>query len=381
MENEELTGQEPGPGMRWLWFVGGCALSVTTLCSLVLLLLLIASTSLNVYLAWTLSGYEISVNRPGLVSTVVVVVTPPGELALAPVESPTATPTPASTPASVSTASTLEAEFSTLAAIATRVAGEEAAGTPTSTPAVVAPQTLEAASLSTREATAGPTTAPASEATTTPGATIQALTSSANSYTLIPIDGQRESRPPAEHGDLNLKLRDPQPAQYDRTLVDIPGSGIDPDAPKLSAIFDPDFVATYAIHDWDWGCNCKGKLIDDGQAVLVGIKTTPGKPVFIPKTERDIYEGKYYAVVLYAAEDSLTIQYARAGSVVNGYTIHYVGLQTDPNLVTLFRESKGNKLPGLTLDTPVGIATDKLIIAMRDNGKFLDARSKRDWWD
>jgi hypothetical protein len=38
-------------------------------------------------------------------------------------------------------------------------------------------------------------------------------------------------------------------------------------------------------------------------------------------------------------------------------------------------------LPGLTLDTPVGVATGELIVAMRDNGKFLDARSKKDWWE
>jgi hypothetical protein len=86
-------------------------------------------------------------------------------------------------------------------------------------------------------------------------------------------------------------------------------------------------------------------------------------------------------VVLYASEDSLTFLYNRAGTVVQGYTIHYVGLQTDPNLVALFRESQGNQLPGLTLDTPVGIATGELLVAIRDNGKFLDTRSQHDWWD
>lgn len=112
----------------------------------------------------------------------------------------------------------------------------------------------------------------------------------------------------------------------------------------------------------------------------MGIKTTPGEPVFIPPKEQDIYEGKYYAVVLYASEDSLTFVYAREGTVAKGYTVHYLGLNTDPNLLALYRESKGNELPGLTLDTPVGTATDQLIVAIRDNGTFLDARSKNDWW-
>jgi hypothetical protein len=373
MEREEITAQEARRGTSWLWFVGGCALSITTLSSIVLLVLLLISTSLNVYLAWTLAGYEVSISRPGSVSTVVVVVTPSDQLAMAPTVTPTAEPT--STPGLTATPSRLETEFATLAAIATQAAQTNPANTPAFTPEVTAGDVSEATAEPTPEAAATPAATPAP---TTP---VQALAASNNSYTLIPIDGQRESRPAAEHGDLNLKLRDPQPADYDPELVDIPGSGIDPQAPKLSAIFEPDFVATYAVHDWDWGCNCKGKLIEDGTAVLVGIKTTPGDPVFIPKTERDIYEGKYYAVVLYAAEDTLTFLYARHGSVVEGYTVHYLGLQTDPNLVALFQESQGSELPGLTLDTPVGIATDELIVAMRDNGKFFDARSKRDWWE
>jgi hypothetical protein len=206
--------------------------------------------------------------------------------------------------------------------------------------------------------------------------------SSSNQYSLIPINGQRESRPAAEHGDLNLKLREPVPSNLEAGLVDIPGSGIDPNAPKFSSVFSPDqIIGTYAIHDWDWATNSPGSLLPENEAVAIALKTTPGEPLFIPKTERDIYDGKYYATVLYASPDSLTFVYAREGSVVQGYTLHYVGLHTDPNLVKLFEESKGNELPGLTLDTPVGWASDKLLVAIRDNGKFLDARSKKDWWE
>jgi hypothetical protein len=113
---------------------------------------------------------------------------------------------------------------------------------------------------------------------------------------------------------------------------------------------------------------------------LVGVKTTPGQPVFIPTKKQEIFQGKYYATLLYASEDSITFIYDRVGTVVKGYTVHYLGLQTDPNLLALFRESKGDQLPGLTLDTPVGTATDELIVAIRDNGKFMDARSRQDWW-
>jgi hypothetical protein len=380
MENEGTSGQESRTGISWLWFLGGCALSITTLCSLVLSVLLVASTALNAYLAWTLSGYEIYFIRPVPVSTAVVGARASEELAMAPAGTPT--PTPTGAPTSMPTLSTLEAEFATLAAIATQVADAAPTNTPTCTPTPIAPDASPVTGMPTPEASTAPmATLPQAEVTAAPGTPSGGLAASANSYNRIPIEGGREIRPAEEHADLNLKLRDPQPAQFEPTLVDIADSGVDPQAPRLSAVFQPDFVATYAVHDWDWNCNCKGDLLQDGSAVLVGIRTTPGEPVFIPQTERDIYAGKYYAVVLYASEDSLTLQYARRGNVVEGFTVHYLGLQTDPNLLALFRESQGNDLPGLTLDTPVGLATDELIVAMRDNGTFLDARSRLDWWD
>jgi hypothetical protein len=386
MDNEAVNKEETRTGIHWLWFVGGCALSFTTLCAVVLLLLLLVSTTVNAYLAWILSGYQVSVYRPAPGSTAAAVATPTTLLVVVPTQTPmppppTATVTPTWTPMLPPTESTLEAQVATLAAIATHAAELEAASTPPATPEVIILETPQAAAS---PATAAGVAEAGSEATTgSEGSSMSAaVSSSTNQYDLIPIEGERESRPPEEHGDLNLKLRDPQPADFETTLVDIPGSGIDPDAPKLSAVFEPDFVQTYAVHDWDWGSNSKGNLLDDGSAVLVGIKTTPGEPIFIPKTDRDIYDGKYVAVVLYASEDQLTFLYARAGSVVKGYTVHYLGLQTDLNLVKLFQESEGSQLPGLTLDTPVGVAAgEELIVAIRDNGTFLDARSQRDWWE
>jgi hypothetical protein len=395
MENEELS-QEPQRASRWLWFLGGCALSVTTLCSVVLFLLLVASASLNAYLAWTMSGYEVSVNRP--VPTVLIVITPTAELALVPPAQSPAMP-PAESAAAVNTPTALQAEFATLAAIATEVAASQAASTPGLSLAAEAPGAAEPANPAPQATPAAPAptlvsrpesgeeraAAPGATATPRPAANpdtaLQSAAASSNTYTLIPIEGGRESRPADQHADLNLKLREPQPADFDTELVEISGSGIDPNAPQLSSVFEPDFVRTYAVHDWDWGCNCKGGLMQDGRAVLAGIRTTPGEPVFIPRVQHDIFLGKYYATVLYASEDSLTFVYRRGGNVASGYTLHYLGLKTDPDLVKLFRESEGSELPGLTLDAPVGVATDELIVAVRDNGTFLDTRSKRDWWN
>jgi hypothetical protein len=413
VENEETSRQVPKTGISYLWLLGGCALSVTTLFSIALLVLLLASVFVNAYLAWTMSGYEVAISRPTAAVPALAAVAPTSQLAFvppdepttAPTAAPTATPTlvlptatavPTDTPTPVSTPSQLESEFATLAALATQVAESEAAtegaaeatSTPTPTPAVMVADLLPEAgqgpappaeSATDASVEAAPDTT-LSEAATGQSASSVPLPVSTNSYDLIPIEGEREIRPADEHADLNLKLRDPQPVQLEPRLVDINGAGGDPNAPQLSSVFKPDFVATYAVHNWDWGCNCMGTLDDSGRSVLVGIRTTPGQPVFIPTKGQDIYQGKYQATVLYASEDSLTFVYTRAGNVVRGYTVHYLGLQVDPNLVSLFRQSRGNELPGLTLDVPVGVATDKLIVGIRDNGTFMDARSRLDWW-
>jgi hypothetical protein len=403
---KEAAGLDGRLGGCILWFIWGVSLSFMTILSLVLLILLAASVTLNVYLGWELSGLEVAISRPGTGSPQAPLLLPTSMLAAIPTNTP---PPPTSTATSLAPTSPLEEQVATLSALATNVTVARADQTPAAesvSPAVPiappgsAPPAVAISSTPQPADTFAPTPQSAEpaepEATavspTTPAAVAAASqqkeaaqefvppATSSNTYELIPIEGDRESRPAAEHGDLNLKLREPEPIDVDLSLVDIPGSGIDPNAPSLSSVFEPDFVQAYTIHDWDWGCNCKGSLLKEDNLVLVGIKTTPGAPVFIPRTERDIFGGNYHAVVLYASEDSLTFLYSRAGTVVKGYTVHYLGLHTDPNLVALFQESKGSELPGLTLDTPVGVASDQLIVAIRDNGKFLDARSRQDWW-
>lgn len=419
IDHETYRAEEARAGSCLLWFIWGITMSFTAVCSLVLLAFLVASMALNAYLGWQMSGYEVVVIRPGPVATESPLANPPALVEVLTATPPvTETPLPdvpeaietgpTDTATPVSSVSPLDSQVGTLAAIATTVA----ASAPESTPVPISTPVSLPTPIGTGAASAPPAAVPigpagqadeiqadsaveseeaaVDETAARSGTPVAAeseaasfaapVTASTNSYSLIPIEGERESRPADEHGDLNLKLREPTPIDVELTTVDV-GAGVDPDAPKFSAIFEPNFKAAYTIHNWDWGCNCKGELVQDDDVILVGIATTPGQPVLIPPKKQDIYDGKYYATVLYASEDSLTFVYARAGSVVRGYTIHYLGLQTDPNLVALFRESQGNQLPGLTLDTPVGLATDELIVAIRDNGKFLDARSVNDWWN
>ncbi|HRV92542.1 MAG TPA: hypothetical protein P5526_10305 [Anaerolineae bacterium] len=442
---EEVTvtadPQEGRFGSCLLWFIWGVSLSFTTILALVMMALLSVSIALNVYLSWQLAGLELSITRRGGDNQIEMPVSGPTTFLVAvPTQTPvTASVGAASTPAPVSTGapvaavppdSELMSQYATLAAIATQSAASaplnsaaapvqinppaalSAASTPT--PQVLPPSGSAAAPIPVISPTAIPPAvaigepaieresaiqgadnvqsdsgAPAEAAaagsreeqpTDVQAEAFSAPSGSSNSYELVPLEGEKDKRPAAEHGDLNLALREPEPIDQEPALKDV-GAGIDPGAPNLGAIFSPDIVQTYGIHNWDWGCNCKGDLIDDGKSILVGIKTTPGDPIFIPPTTSPIFGGEVFAVVLYASEDSLTFAYARDGTVAQGYAIHYQGLHVDPNLLAKYNEATGNDVVGLTLDTPVGVAaSDELLVAVRDKGTFMDSRSINDWW-
>jgi len=412
-----VTSAENQGSKTLLWFAWGVLLSFTTICSVVLLVTVLISAAVNIYLAWELAGMELVV-RPRVQPTQPPVIITPTPTAV--VMAPTNTPQPVatSTPLATPTQSPLEARLGTLVAQATNIPTVPPTNTPmpTATESPLVEQLATLSVIATQAATANEAAVPSltntpvtvtgndapepedvlrptpasAEVAGRPAETgaeaaqefappAEESYTSSNSYERIPLEGDRDPRPAEEHGDLNIALREPQPIEADLSLQEIDGSGIDPNAPKLKPILEPEFTQAYAVHNWDWGCNCKGDLFDEVD--MIGIKTTPGKPVFIPHKQQDIWAGDYFALLLYASEDTVTFAYARDGTVAHSYAIHYQGLRTDPNLLALYRESKGNELPGLALDTPVGIATDELRVAIRDKGTFMDPRSLRDWWD
>jgi hypothetical protein len=319
-------------GSCLLWFIWGVTASFLAIFSLVLLGLIVASISLNAYLAWELSGYEVLVSRSI------------SEPAVAAVAEPDASPE-----AVVNMLPDLEP-----AEVAMLLPPER----PLKPPGPI------------------PARTPVATETPTPDPTVYPLT---NEYTLIPLEATRDA---SLHGDISLKLRDPEPNAGVELNLQHVDSHISANPPQFKEIFqEPEFLETYTVHHWDGPTYRKMGLLEGVQAVT--IKTTPGQPIYIPKRGPDIYkddQDTFHALLLYASEDSLTFIYARQPTVEDVYTVHYVGLQTDPNLLELYQKSGERELPGLTLDTPVGLATDRLMIAIRDKGKYMDVRSKKDWW-
>ncbi|MEM7344130.1 MAG: hypothetical protein AAF485_07795 [Chloroflexota bacterium] len=415
-ENYDATEQGSWFGSCLLWLFGGASLGFMTLTALALLLLFALSMLINAYLGWELSGLEVSVSTlPASADTAAVVPVGTPEIAEAEVIAPNpvvATATPSETEA------TDEDELNTTQLEPETIELEseaEGAGDDTASSEVEAQQSTVEAITGINASTPTPQPTPTREANSTTsgsdddsaaqsnasesnsetetaessssGASSTAPQTSNNQYVNIPLEGERDDEHPAgAHGDLVLALREPTKidGQELRLMPEL-SSAPDGGAPNFGPIFpNPEFLAAFGVHNWDWGGRRKGAFIENEVHGLT-IKTNPGEPLYIPHTpnERVIFEDqgvKYYAVVVYADRDSITVNYLRQGSVAGGYSLHYEGFDVDPNLLKTYQGSKGPNLPGLTLDVPVGTARDELLVVIRDKGTFMDLRAQGDWW-
>lgn len=219
-------------------------------------------------------------------------------------------------------------------------------------------------------------------------------------YDLIPFEGAPADHPDYLHGDLNLSLRGYSRSSGDLALVDYSGA-TDANAPRLNGLFEPSRVPTistgYQVNQWIWDpgqCGgaadgCRGDVDDGWDINLAGFETTPGEAVYAPERGPEIYPGGYVAMVLYAEETRITINYTRDDTVASGYSVQIENVCVDPDLVELYRaqvDGDGNhasgELPALRNNQALGTAIgDEVQVAIRDKGAYMDPRSRKDWWE
>lgn len=207
-------------------------------------------------------------------------------------------------------------------------------------------------------------------------------------YELIPTDDEPDPRKDEVHADLNLGRRGYEPWDEFLGLVEYGGSQ-DPAAPQLHGLFAnphlPTFNAAYRVYDWNWDCDCRGDLIDTWPVTLIGMNTTPGATIHLPDRQGgDIYQGRFKGLVIYASDNSITIKYTRNDDVINGYTLHVENICVEPRLLALYQQGNQDgrhNLPALAAGQAFGRTLDGNIgVAIRDQGSFMDPRSRFDWW-
>ncbi len=206
-------------------------------------------------------------------------------------------------------------------------------------------------------------------------------------YEAITVEGSPTDRPAAQHPDLNLAIRGYSLTDAATSLIDISGPA-DPSAPRLSGLLPdsgaPDIAAVYRVNAWDWSLNSLGAALASPEVTLVGLRSTAGQAVALPPSGYIIDSGQYQALVLYAAADRLTAKYTREDDVVWGYTLHVENVTVHPDLLALYRacDAAGRgTLPALRGGQVLGVASGGEVgVAIRDNGTFMDPRSRKDWW-
>jgi hypothetical protein len=297
---------------------------------------------------------------------------------------PTLTPAPTATPPATATSEPAITASPTIAA-----------PPPTATPAVLI--LLDQAQIApTHTSPPQPTTAPTVTPIPVASSSCPAASSAAFALTGIVGPAYKDNRLTDANADLRLSLLGFAPAYAvsEFTLVDYNGA-TDPDAPRLDGLFSPNRIpsisAVYQRYDWRWDESAeppygsRGNVNADWAVSVVGFALSPGEGVYLPERGADI--GGFTAMVLFAAEQELTLAYFRQDSVTDGYVVHLMNLCVDPNLVALYRaQTAGGKratsnLPALRNDQQIGVAgAGPLIVAVRDRGVFLDPRSRKDWW-
>jgi hypothetical protein len=206
------------------------------------------------------------------------------------------------------------------------------------------------------------------------------------SFGVLRVNPPPTDRPAEAHADLNLALRGHQPVTAHVGPIDYSGSG-DPSAPRFAGLFwdsrSSAFSSVYQVHDWNWGCNCRGPLLAYPAVTLARLAVTPGETIHVPDSGYTIGTG-YEVLVLYASPDRITLKYTRDDNVMNGYTLHLVDICVEPSLLALYQtwnSSGRGQLPALRPGQAFGRARgDEIGLAIRDNGAFMDPRSRKDWW-
>ncbi len=268
--------------------------------------------------------------------------------------------------------------------------------TPTLLPTATQPPTSTATRVIVRRATIVPTAVqtPTNAPTATPhvlnaGTVSQAGPCAAipgTSYYAFALNSPPTDRPAALHPDLNLALRGYAPVVQGASLVDYDGDTAG-NAPQLDGLFGDrslrPFKGDYAVYDWDWGSNTRGDLIEDPAVTLIGLEVTPGEVIHLPGAGTNIGLG-YQALVLYAGPNRVTLKYTGDDNVRRGYTLHLENVCVEPGLLALYQQLNDagrGRLPALHGGDAIGRATGtELGIAIRDNGTFMDPRSRKDWW-
>lgn len=211
-------------------------------------------------------------------------------------------------------------------------------------------------------------------------------------YDWVGVTTAPSPTPSETHPDVNLLLRTWRPAVGEAKNIFFLSHPTDPTGPPhLDTLFSPSRIPTFPsvnqVQLWDWGCHCFTGYITDPKVTLLGMATTSGETLSVPRSGYTIDPPDFAAMVLWAAPNTITLKYDTGDNigVPNGYAIMAAGVCVDPQLVASYEKAVADtgrhQLPGLHRGQAFGYAAGSEIqIAVRDSGSWMDPRWCNDWW-
>ncbi len=200
-------------------------------------------------------------------------------------------------------------------------------------------------------------------------------------YTTLSVVGPGAPNPDAEHdAGYNINVLGYEPTDGTLGLVHYDGMIDSAPPPQLYHLFGddrtPTFSTNYRLHNGD------GSTIYDPAVTFSGMGVSELETIYAPDSGYDIENG-YDAMVIYASERSITLNYTRNDNL-QGYTVYVDGICVEPTLLALYRQLNTDgrhSLPVVRGNDPLGRAlSTEIRVALRDTGSPMDPRSCKDWW-
>ncbi len=208
------------------------------------------------------------------------------------------------------------------------------------------------------------------------------------------VDPYDPSKPPPENNpDYRILLLGYNPVDKVKGLMDY-GPSNDPNIPpQFTTLFASPWTLTilntYQANGWDWDNHRPIPTPwTDPEVSVIGIQTAPKTIVQVPDSSymigAECGDGGCDALVLYASQSEITLRYAREDDVYPGYTVHIAGICVEPSLLSLYQQKNvegRSSLPAVRGGQPIGRAWgSEIVVAIRDNGPFLDPRDCNSFW-
>ncbi|NMB57171.1 hypothetical protein GYA19_04545 [Candidatus Beckwithbacteria bacterium] len=142
------------------------------------------------------------------------------------------------------------------------------------------------------------------------------------------------------------------------------------DKPKITGIYKMNMIDNFDFPSDQWG-----------EAHATGFSIPNGTNIQLPPSGYNIDSNGHQAMILYADEHSITVNYTANGNIVDGYTLTLSNINVNADLLAMYKEGLAQGL-NVAIDAFQSLGTSNgqdVLVMIRDKGSVMDLRWN-EWW-